>query len=199
MTATPTTKWMKLARRLGWDGNPLRRRSDLVAAWLLPGAVAAFLALGPVVAAATVTWVRADVAAARHAESSYHRVTAVLLRSSPGPVFTDNGANTWLEWTLARWTLDGRRHVGDVPAAAKSWAGSTVSVWLDRAGHVMMPPVTTAQAGDRMLASTVVALAGLAAMLAGLAWLARRVLDRRRLAGWETAWLAVGPRWSRQG
>jgi hypothetical protein len=59
--------------------------------------------------------------------------------------------------------------------------------------------VTTAQAGDRVLADTVIALAGLAAMLAGLAWLARRVLDRRRLAGWETAWLAVGPRWSRQG
>ena len=27
--------------------------------------------------------------------------------------------------------------------------------------------------------------------------LARRFLDRRRLAGWETAWLAVGPTWSR--
>ena len=43
------------------------------------------------------------------------------------------------------------------------------------------------------------ALAVLAVFLAGLALLGRRVLDRRRLAGWEAAWLSVGPQWSRQG
>ena len=32
--------------------------------------------------------------------------------------------------------------------------------------------------------------------LAGAA--ARVALDRRRLAGWETAWRAVGPQWSRR-
>jgi hypothetical protein len=38
----------------------------------------------------------------------------------------------------------------------------------------------------------------LAIVLGGLTLLVRRVLDRRRLARWGAAWLAVGPQWSRQ-
>ncbi len=199
MMATPTTTWMKLNRRLGRDGNPLRRRSDLIEAWLLPAVIAVFLALCPVVAVVTGAWVHADNAAARHAQLSWHRAEAVLLQAAPGPEMSDNGANSWVVWTLARWTMDGRRHVGDVPAAAKSRAGSTVAVWLDHAGNIRTPPLTAAQVGERVVTATSFVLAGLAVLLAGLAWLARRALDKRRLAGWETAWLAVGPRWSRQG
>ncbi len=199
MTVTPTTTWMKLARRLGRDGNPLRRRSDIVEAWLLPVAIAAFLALGPIVGVVTVAWVHADGAAARHAQLSWHRVGAVLLQAVPGPEMSDNGANSWLAWTPARWTVNGRPHSGDVPAASGSRAGSVVPVWLDRAGKVQEPPLTAAQLGDRAVATTWIALAILAMLLAGLAWLGKRALDKRRLASWETAWLAVGPRWSHQG
>jgi len=198
MMATPTTPWMKLTRRLGRDGNPLRRRSDLIEAWLLPAAIAAFLALCPVVALVTGAWVRADNAAARHVQLSWHRVEAVLLQPAAGPVMSDSGANTWVVWTPARWTVDGRLHVGDVPAAAKSRAGSTMAVWLDRAGRVRIPALTVAQLGNKVLTATWFALAILAVLLAGLAWLVRLALDKRRLAGWEIAWLAVGPRWSRQ-
>jgi hypothetical protein len=31
-----------------------------------------------------------------------------------------------------------------------------------------------------------------------LAWAGRWVLDRRRLAGWEAAWAAVGPHWTKR-
>jgi hypothetical protein len=198
MMAMPTTKWMKLTRRLGCDGNPLRRRSDLFEAWLLPAAVAAFLALCPIVAVVAGAWVRADNAAARHAELSWHRVEAVLLQAAPGPEFTDNGANSWVVWTAARWTIDGRRYVGDVPAAATSRAGSTLAVWLDRSGRVRTPALTMAQLRGRFVTASWISLASLAVLLAGLVSLARRALNKRRLAGWETAWLAVGPRWSRQ-
>jgi hypothetical protein len=44
----------------------------------------------------------------------------------------------------------------------------------------------------------VIALAILAVFLAGIAWIAARILDKRRLASWESDWLVVGPRWSRQ-
>ena len=199
MTATPTTRWMKLTRRFGRDGNPLRRRSDLVEAWLLPAAIAAFLALGPIVAVVTVAWVHADQAAARHAQLSWRRVEAVLLQAAPGPEMSDNGANSWFESTLARWTVNGRHYSGDVPAAASSRAGSVVPVWLDRAGKVHEPPLTAAQLGDRAVTVTWIALAILAMLLAGLACLTKRALDKRRLASWETAWLAVGPRWSHHG
>ena len=199
MTVTPTTTWMKLARRLGRDGNPLRRRSDIVEAWLLPAALAAFLILGPIVAVVTVAWVHADEGAARHAQLSWHQVDAVLLQAVPGPEMSDYGANGWLAWTPARWTVNGLRHSGEVPAAAGSRAGSAVPVWLDRAGKAHAPPLTAAQLGDRAVTATWIALAILAMLLAGLAGLGKRALDKRRLASWETAWLAVGPRWSHQG
>jgi hypothetical protein len=42
------------------------------------------------------------------------------------------------------------------------------------------------------------ALAALAVVVAVLTRLARWALDRKRIASWETAWLAVGPRWRHQ-
>jgi len=197
--AAPTTTWMRLTRRLGCDGNPLRRRSDLIEGLLLPAAIVVFLALCPIVAAVAGMWIHADNTAARHDELSWHRVSAVLLNAAPGPLMSDNGANSWEVWTLARWTLDGRQRHGDVPVPANTRAGSTVPIWLDRAGSVRMPALTAAQVKDRVVVVTMIALAGVALFLAGSALLARRVLDRRRLAGWEAAWLLVGPNWSHQG
>ena len=40
------------------------------------------------------------------------------------------------------------------------------------------------------------AAASLAVTLMVAAWLARRSLDRRRLAAWDADWLANGPQWS---
>jgi hypothetical protein len=186
-----------VARRLGFHRNPLRRRSDLISAWLAPAAVAAFLALGPLAAGAASAWVRADNAAVRQAQLGWHRVPAVLLQAVPGPMMTDNGANSWLTWTPARWTTGGRQRLGMIPAAAGARAGSKAAVWLDRAGNPRLRPPTPGRAAGRVADATLVALTGLAVLLAGMALLGRRVLDRRRLAGWEAAWLSVGPHWSR--
>ena len=195
---TPTTMWTRMARRLGFDHNPLRRGSDVIEAWLLPATVTIFLILGPLVVGGTGLRVHTDNLAAQRAEHSWHRVPAVLLQAAPGPMMSDNGDNSWLVWTPARWTADGRAHVGSIPAPAGTSAGVTVPVWFDRAGNVQVP-LTAAGARDRIMIAGALALAVLAAFLAGLALLGRRVLDRRRLAGWEAAWLSVGPQWSRQG
>jgi len=196
MTAMPTTMWMQLSRRLGWDGNPLRRRSDLIAVWLAPATAAVFLCLCPLVAAAAGTWVRADNAAIRQADASSVPVTAVLLRAAPGPAETDRGANTWTVPTLARWTMDGRSHTGYVPAAAGSRAGSGLRVRVSRAGRLQPSPLTPAQVAARVDIAAFLVLAAIAVLLAGLTGLARRALDRRRLAAWESGWLTVGPHWS---
>lgn len=198
MAAMPRATWTKLTRRLGLDGNPLRPRSDVMQRWLVPAAIALFVALCPVVAGLTGMWVRADNAAVVHAKLSWHPVTAVLLHAVPGPAESDHGANTWMTWTPARWTVDGRQHAGDVPAPAKSSAGSRQAVWLNQAGQPQMPPLTAGQVRDRAAADTLMALAALAALLTGSCWLARRALYRRRLEGWEIEWLTVGPLWSRQ-
>jgi len=196
---TPTATWTRVARRLGFDHNPLRRRSDLIEAWLLPAVIAVFLVLSPLLVGAASARVHSENAAAQQAERSWHRVTAVLLQAVPGPLMSDNGANTWITWTPARWTDDGRRHVGQVPAAAGSSAGSTLPVWLDRAGTVQAPPLNALQIRDRVALAAVVALTALAVFLTGAAVIGRRLLDRRRLAGWAADWLSVGPQWSRRG
>jgi hypothetical protein len=194
--AKPTTTWRRLARRR--DRNPLRRPADLIEGWLLPAAIAVFLAASPLVAVAAGLWVRADNAAARHAQLSWHQAPAVLLKAAPGPEMSDNGANSWVAWTPARWTSGGWARTGSVPALAGTSAGSTVRVWLDSAGNARTPPLTAAQVSDRVIAASLTGLAGLAVFLAGVVMLTRRVLDRRRLAGWESAWQSVGPQWSHQ-
>jgi hypothetical protein len=194
----PTTTWTRLARRYGLDHNPLRRRADVIEGWLLPAVIAVFLALSPVLVIGASAWVRAQNAAVAQAERSWHRVPGVLLQAVPGPLMSDNGANTWVTWTPARWTDDGRRHVGQVPADAGTRAGATVPVWLNRGGTVQTPPLSAGQVRDRVTLAAAVGLTALAVLLAGLSWLGRRLLNRRRLAGWETAWLAVEPQWSRR-
>jgi hypothetical protein len=199
MTATPTKMWIKLARRMGFDRNPLRRPCDRIAVWLLPAVLAVFVGLCPVVAGVAGNWIRKDNAAALHASLTWHKVRAVLLESAPGPEQAPNGASTWIEWMPARWVSGGRPHTADVPAIAGSKEGTTLTVWLNPAGQVQSAPLTPVQVTDRVTATTAVVLAGLIVVLASLAWLGRWWLDRRRLAGWESAWLSVGPRWSRHG
>jgi len=194
-----TTTRTRITRRLGFDHNPLRRRSDLIEGWLAPAAIAVFLALGPLVGGAAGLWVHAGNVASQRAQRSWHEVPGVLLQPAPGPMMSDNGANSWIVWTPARWTAEGRQLVGKIPASAGTSAGAVVPVWLDRAGNVQTPPLTAAGARDRIAVGVSFALFGFAAVLAGLALLVVQVLDRRRLAGWEAAWLSVGPQWSRHG
>jgi hypothetical protein len=198
MTAGRPRVSTRLARRLGLDGNALRRRPDVIAAWLMPVAVIAFLALSPAVYALTIAQVHADNAAARLAERSWHQVTGILLQAAPGAAQTGTGGDSWTVLAPVQWTADGRTQSANLPVPAASPLGSHVPVWLNQAGKPQIP-LSAAQAGDRVIADLLVALAALAVALAGLAWVVRKVLDRRRLSGWEVEWMAVGPRWSRRG
>ena len=185
-----------MARRLGFDHNPLRRRLDVIDGWLLPTVIAAFITLGPLLAGGIGLWMHADNAAAQRAQRSWHEVRAVLLQPVPGPAMSGNGSNSWLVWAPARWTADGRTQTGNVPAPAGTSKDAVVPVWLNRAGHVQVPPLSAGAARDRIVVAALFALASLAVLLTILAALARWLIDRRRLAGWEAAWRSVGPRWS---
>jgi hypothetical protein len=191
--------WTRLTRALGSDHNPLRRQCDLIAAWLTPAAIAIFLILGPLVALGAVAWADAGNTAARQTARQLHPVPAVLLQAAPGPLMTAGGSNSWETWVRARWTAAGQQYAGPVPATSGTRAGTTVPVWLDRAGRVQSPPLTTAQARGRVVMTVTVALAALAVLLAVLGLAGRWVIDRRRLAAWEEAWRLTGPRWSHQG
>ena len=184
-----------MARRLGFDHNPLRRRLDVIDGWLVPAVIAAFLTLGPLLAGGVGLWVHADNAAAQRAQRSWHEARAVVLAPVPGPALS-NGSNSWLVWAPARWTAGGRTQTGNIPVPAGTSEDAVVPVWLNRAGHVQVPPLTAGAARDRIVVAALFALAGLAVLLTILAAVARWLLDRRRLAGWEAAWRSVGPQWS---
>jgi hypothetical protein len=188
--------WTRVTRRLGLDHNPLRRRTDVMEAWLVPAVIAAFLLLGPLVAGVAGLQAHAGNAAVQRAERAWRPAPAVLLQAAPGPMMSDNGDNYWLEWAKARWTYGGRTHTGEVPARSGSRAGSTVRVWLDRSGNVQPPPLTAAAARQRITVTVSFTLASLALLLVGLALLGRNLLDRRRLRDWEADWLSTGPQWS---
>jgi hypothetical protein len=192
-----TTVWTRIARRLGFDHNPLRRRLDLIEGWLLPAAIAGFLVLGPLAATGAGLWVHSDNVSAQRAQRSWHEVSAVLLKPVPGPV--TSGANSWLVSAPARWTADGRQRVGDIPAPAGTSEDAVVPLWFNRAGKVQSPPLTAAGARNRIVVTVLFALAAVAVLLTVVALVIRSMLDRRRIAGWETAWLSVGPQWSRHG
>jgi hypothetical protein len=199
MMAAPTKVWMRLARRLGRDGNELRRRSDFIEGCLVPAAIALFVIFVPLVAALTTFWVRADNSSVARAEVTWLKVPGVLLQSVPGPMEADHGADAWLEQARARWMWDGQPRVGYVQAAAGSTAGSPVTVYTDRVGHVQTLPLTTGQVTGRVIEISVAVLTVLAVLLAGLVRLVRHALHRRRIAAWEAAWREFGPIWSRQG
>ena len=195
---TPTKPWKRLIRRLGHDSNPLRRRSDVIDAWLVPVAIVVFLALCPLVLTLTGSWMRAATAGERQAQADWHPVTATLVHAVPRPVQGPYESNVWLTWTPASWTANGMKQTGKVPARFGSAAGTKVVVWLDSVGRVHQAPLSKSQATDRVAVARVLGVAALAVLLAIMILLAHRALDRRRLADWESAWLSVGPTWSRR-
>jgi len=155
MMAAPTKVWMRLARRLGRDGNELRRRSDFIEACLVPAAIALFVIFVPLVAALTTFWVRADNSSVARAEVTWLKVPGVLLQSVPGPMEADHGADAWLEQARARWMWDGQPRVGYVQAAA----GSTAITSMPRAAswHASVPvpqPTSSKLAGFQSLKNT---------------------------------------------
>jgi hypothetical protein len=194
----PTTVWTRLGRRLGIDHNPLRRRSDLLAAWLLPAAIALFLALGPLVMAAASWWAHSGATSAQAAARSWHEVPGVLDQAVPGPLMPTNGSDSWITWAPAHWADGGQQHSGLIPAIAGTWAGQTVPVWLNRAGQVQLSPLSGGQVHYRAIGTELGALGLLAVGLAGLGLVGRLLLNRRRLDSWENAWISEGPQWSHQ-
>lgn len=195
MNDVPTTMWMSLRRRLGCDHNPLRRRTDRLAALLLPAVVAAFLLLAPLAAVLAGQVAQHGNTTAQQAQQSWHPVPAVLLAGAPGPLFRDGGSNSWTVWAPARWTAAGHMHSGLVPATSGTRSGTTITIWLDRAG-VPRLPLSSGAARYRIVTTIAIAVTALALLLAVAAMVIRSELDHRRLASWETAWLSVGPQWS---
>jgi hypothetical protein len=169
--------------------NALRRPSDRIELAVAALLLAAFLA---VLVAAPFLGARIDQAQSAAAEH-LHPAVAVLTGDGPyGNGLAGNG------WVAAHWQApDGQPRTGTLttltaPAIWNASPGTRVQVWLTTTGAPAIPP----PGPGAMLFTTValVMLAGIALMICY--WLCRVVLDRRRLAGWESAWARIGPRWT---
>jgi hypothetical protein len=84
-TGVPGMKMTRLARGLGLDGNPLRRHTDKIAAWLAALLVAVFLIGAPLLSVAAVGWASRAGAGGQRAQRSWRQVPAV--RSGPAQLW----------------------------------------------------------------------------------------------------------------
>ena len=189
---------VRCMRWLGFDRNPLRRRTDRIEAAIRLVAVILLMVAVPI--AAVVTGRQADHLALRQAraqQAGEHEVTAVLLQQAQATGVPDPYTSIEMTYVLARWQPVGQPpRSGQVLAPAGARAGSIVMVWVDASGAVVGPPPDHREiVGDVAITTVVTGLAA-SLLLLGSNALARRALDRRRLNAWDADWRATGPLWS---
>lgn len=184
---------VRLARALRPDRNPLCRASDRAEAWIRAGLVVTFLIGAPIAAVAVGLWTAHAADAGTSARP--HAVQAVLLQPATAPKSRATAVHSARVLVKARWkNSDNSIRTGEVPAPLGTAAGASVTVWLDTAGRVTGPPPSDSAAGPVLTA--IMALATMTLVLLIALRLIARFLDWRRLATWEAAWRAIGPRWT---
>ncbi|MER6418225.1 hypothetical protein [Streptomyces sp. NPDC001137] len=182
-TCSRTKRWL-----WRWRPNPLRRRDDVLEAWL-------GLALWTLV---TVGGTLAGVLTARAADDAFMQqraertpVRAVLLTDTPPAEATSYRAFAQVRWTAR----DGSTRTGRTLVDGGLKAGSTTVLWTDTRGSLTTrPPSRTDAAVEAGLLGSASALA-VTGIAFGAAGAARWRLDRRRIERWGREWDVIGPRW----
>ncbi|MFJ7077425.1 hypothetical protein [Streptomyces sp. NPDC098781] len=175
-----------------WRRNPLRRRCDVIEAWVvlcgwlfaLSGAVFGGLAAADAV-----------VRSAEQQRAESHKVTAVLVKDAedPGParVTSDH-----LVWSTVRWTdPNGVVRTDDARVPPKTKAGGKVAVWTDHTGVLPKQPLSETEILLHSVAGGVLAGAGAAGVVLGSAWVVRLGMERRRLEQWAAEWERLDTPW----
>ncbi len=191
---SPGSTWLgRLLRGRRPDRNPLRRGSDRAETAMLGVLLAAFLAGAPFAAHAAGSWTYAASARQAQAQQAALRQVRATVLQAPSPLgISEGGAQARARWQAPT----GQVRTGQVFVLTGAPAGSTVMVWVNRAGQLTDPPLQHSQVTGRAELARVAAIAALAVVLIIAGWTARRALDRRRLAAWDAEWLTTGPRWS---
>jgi hypothetical protein len=178
-----------------WRHNPLRRRDDIMEAWIVL-AMLVLVAVGGSVAGLLTAHAADEVFAGQRAER--HTAKAVLLADVPatlsGVGHTAERMSAKVRWT----TSDGVTHTGTTLVKTGLKAGGEVVVWLDGQGDLSTePPSPTEGAIEAAVLGTGAALAT-AGLVTGVGALVRWRLNRRRIDEWGREWKLVGPQWGHQ-
>lgn len=189
-----------------WRHNPLRRKTDLVEAWVACVAVLLIAVAAPLAYLAIGGASRdALLQSVREQHKARHEVAGTVIRKvSRPPVDPDpetSSARDRHSRVLAEWTApDGTARSGTVVAALRSPdPGDRFRLWTNEHGQVVGRPL------DDATASTHAALAGMGAAVAvaGLVEGVRRIvvwrIVLRRYDRWDQAWDRAGPDWGRTG
>ncbi|MGW2717745.1 Rv1733c family protein [Streptomyces sp. NPDC001492] len=187
---------VRRAKVLGWRwrSNPLRRRSDVVEAWIVlaawTAATAGAVAAGMVGAQAAQRVVNEDRADRRPVSAVVVKTVAGSGRDVVTGVRYDRVLAT-VHWSDGKGTV--RTGTVDVKPTAKR--GSEVRAWTDGRGRLVSAPVNAEEAATRVvLAGTGVGLAtGL--MVLGGGRLVRLRVQRRATERWGAEWERVGREW----
>jgi hypothetical protein len=191
-------RWLwRAVRGLRPDRNPLRRGTDRLEACLLAGLFAAAAAATPLAAQAIghAAYLGGQDARAQQL-ATRHQVQAVLTRSAPviGGYALAAEVPGQATWTAA----NGTPRSGQVPVRPGTPRGTAVPVWTDASGYLASPPLDQSElTSDADAAATGVVLGIVAGCAAGAAGI-RQLLNRRRMAAWETDWIVTAPAWNRQ-
>ena len=186
----------RMSRLVRWlaGRNTLRRPVDRIEGTVLVVLTAAFLVA---MAVASVLGVH-TYQAQRAASAGVRPVVGVL--SQAGPL--SYGSMAQLGEAEARWRDPGGREQSGVlttataPDILGAAAGARIPVWLDRSGQPVAPPGGQVAMIVNALAPSIGVAGGAGMTLLVCYGLCRLVLDRRRLAAWESAWSLTGPRWT---
>jgi hypothetical protein len=160
--------------------------------------VIAFIVAAPFVALACGAWGHAIAHRVQATQqASRYQVPAVVLQVPQGAQAA--GYAALAPEAEARWTApDGEVVSVDVPVPATTPVGTVLRVWVTRDGQLTDAPLQDTQvAGQADMAATFGVVA-LAATLTMTGMLTRRMLDKRRMAAWDTDWRVTGGRWTRR-
>lgn len=190
--------WQRFRRWAGLDGNPLRRGSDRLQAWMRLAAVVLTLAGLVMTGFAARASYATEVATQRADAVAGYRTTGHVL-SVTDPNVTPDGAILRGMIRVAWHDRTGQRHV-DLLVAPKDGHKTTgaIPLWVDARGK---PSASAPQPGQPVTAAAMTGVlgAGLTVTATMLLYLLALVpLERHRLAEWQSEWSVVEPGWRRQ-
>ncbi|MEU6379296.1 hypothetical protein [Streptomyces sp. NPDC046909] len=188
MARTPRTgvRWWR------WRRNPLKRRIDVVEAWLL---IVLWLcaATAGLLAGLAAGITSADFLERQRAERQ--EVSAVLLQDAR-PRGANRVGNAPV-WITVRWTgSDGSSHTGQARVEPGLKAGARITVWTDGKDRLLTTqPLSSSAAVLQASATGVLAAACAIGVVVGGGQAVHSVLNRRRLRQWDKAWAGADARW----
>ncbi|WP_443063316.1 hypothetical protein OG800_24170 [Streptomyces sp. NBC_00445] len=175
-----------------WRRSPLRRRSDLIEAWVVLAGWVLVLVGSLFAGLAAAAAVEQDAERQRRESRPIPGVLVEAAEDRAPP----RGTSDYRVWATVRWTgADGSTRTDEARVSIRARVGSTVTVWTDGSGRIMPEPLTEGEARLHAISGGVLAAAGAGGMVWCAVWAVRLGLERRRMAQWAAEWERIDTRW----